>query len=207
MLHRLHRWLGSTRNRWLAGGLALAALGTSSAALGLPWDVDMADGQQRKGYSFDMPQLPEGVVAQPALTSPKGFAPNFVRGTPEGDALVNPMQDGEATRATGKQMFGVYCAPCHGADGATLGPVAQPGRFEGVVPLAGPAATTKTRTDGYIYLTIRNGGDRMPPYGWAMSEEEMWSVVTFIRTLDNAGPGPGAPGSAPSPTPAPGGTP
>jgi mono/diheme cytochrome c family protein len=136
-----------------------------------------------------MKPLPEGVVAQPSLTSPKGFSPNFVKGTPEGDALVNPMQDNEATRATGKLMFGTYCAPCHG-DGINLGPVAKPGRLEGVMPLGGPAASTKTRSDGYIYLTVRNGGDRMPSYGWAMTDEEMWSVVAYVRTLDNAAPTP-----------------
>jgi mono/diheme cytochrome c family protein len=168
------------------GALSLAVLGTSTVALGLPWDIDMADGQQRKAYSFEMAGLPEGVVAQPSRTSPKGFAPNYVRGTPEGEALVNPLQDNEQTREMGRQMFGIYCAPCHGADGINLGPVAQPGRLMGVVPLAGPVATTKTRTDGYLYLTVRNGGNVMPPYGWAMSEEEMWSVVAFVRTLDNA---------------------
>jgi mono/diheme cytochrome c family protein len=168
------------------GALALTLLGTSTVALGLPWDIDMADGQQRKAYSFQMDALPEGVVAQPSQTSPKGFAPNYVRGTPEGEALVNPLEANEQTHEKGRQMFGVYCAPCHGADGINLGPVAQPGRLMGVVPLAGPVATTKTRSDGYLYLTIRNGGNVMPPYGWAMSEEEMWSVVAFVRTLDNA---------------------
>lgn len=178
-----------SRTRWLAAGLAALSLGLSSVALGLPWDIDMADGQQRKAYSFDMKALPEGVVAQPALTSPKGFVPNFVRGTLEGEALTNPLQDNDATRAAGKQMFGIYCAPCHG-DGINLGPVAQSGRLEGVVPIGGPAASTKTRTDGYLYLTIRNGGTRMPSYAWAMSEEEMWSTVAYVRTLDNARPAP-----------------
>src|SRR3954471_14603714 len=103
-------------------GVAVAGLGLSSVALGLPWDVDMANGQQRKGYSFDMQPLPDGVVAQPAITSPKGFAQNYVKGTPEAEALTNPFPSNDATVATGKKMFGTYCTPCHG-DGVNLGPI------------------------------------------------------------------------------------
>jgi mono/diheme cytochrome c family protein len=179
----------------------LAGLGLSTVALGLPWDVDMANGQQRKAYSFDMQPLPEGVVAQPSMTSPKGFAPNYVKGTPDAEALVNPFS-GDATVANGKKMFQTYCTPCHG-DGVNLGPVAgtPPNRLPGVAVLAGPNGVAHTRSDGYIYLTVRNGGNIMPSYGWAMTDEEMWSVVAYVRTLDNAkydGPAGGAPAPAPA---------
>ncbi|MEQ1503498.1 MAG: c-type cytochrome [Myxococcota bacterium] len=177
------------RSRLIAAALAALGLTVSSVALGLPWDVDMADGQQVKGYSMDMRQLPEGTVAQPSRTSPKGFAPNFVRGTPEADALTNPLAADEATLGRGKQMYGVYCTPCHG-DGTNLGPVAasaqNPRRLPGVMVLGGPTGILKARNDGYVYLTIRNGGMVMPTYGWAMSDEEIWSVVSYVRTLPNA---------------------
>jgi mono/diheme cytochrome c family protein len=176
--------------RWAKVALGAAVgLGLSSVALGLPWDIDMADAQQRKAYSFDMGTLPEGVVAQPALTSPKGYATNYVRGTPEGEALANPLTDDEATRAVGKRMFGTYCTPCHG-DGVNLGPIAgnPPARLPGVSVLAGPNGVARQRSDGYIYLTIRNGGNIMPSYGWALSDTEMWSVVSYVRTLENAQP-------------------
>ena len=79
-----------------------------------------------------------------------------------------------------------YCAPCHGVDGQNLGPVAQPGRYPGVVALAGNAGVAKHRTDGWIYLTIRNGGAIMPYYGWAMSDDEIWATVHYIRTMPNS---------------------
>ncbi len=82
-------------------------------------------------------------------------------------------------------MYGIYCTPCHG-DGVVVGAVGEPGRFPGVVPLAGPRGIAKSRTDGWIYLTIRNGGAIMPNYGWAMSDEEMWAIVDYVRTLPNA---------------------
>jgi mono/diheme cytochrome c family protein len=129
---------------------------------------------------------PDGAVAQPNVASPLTFSPNVRRETPEGQALRNPLPDDEATRARGKVMMETYCAPCHGADGVNLGPLAAPGRVPGVVPLAGPAGIAKMRTDGWIYLTIRNGSAIMPAYSWAMSDAEMWSIVTYLRTLPNA---------------------
>ncbi|MBA2321438.1 MAG: cytochrome c, partial [Deltaproteobacteria bacterium] len=30
------------------------------------------------------------------------------------------------------------------------------------------------RSDAWLYLTIRNGGGIMPPYGWGMNDTEMW---------------------------------
>jgi mono/diheme cytochrome c family protein len=177
----------------VAGVAAALFLGTSSVALGLPWDVDMVDTQMVKGYERVMPGLPAGVVAQPNIASPKGYAPNFRRESPEGQALVNPLPDDEATRLQGKVMMETYCAPCHGADGIVLGPVAAPGRVPGVVPLAGPAGISRLRTDGWLYLTIRNGGAIMPNYNWAMSDDEMWSIVRYLRTLPNAQQPPPAP--------------
>jgi mono/diheme cytochrome c family protein len=173
--------------------VAALVLGTSSVALGLPWDVDMVDTRAVKAYERAMPGLPVGTVSQPNLTSPIGYSPNLRRESPEGQALVNPLPDDEATRAKGQAMMATYCAPCHGADGINLGPVAQPGRVPGVVPLAGPAGIVKLRTDGWLYLTIRNGGAIMPSYSWAMSDTEMWSLVRYLRTLPNSQPPPPAP--------------
>ena len=50
------------RRRTLAALLALGVLGTSSVALGLPWDVDMADSVAVKAYEQPMPPLPVGAL-------------------------------------------------------------------------------------------------------------------------------------------------
>ncbi|MEQ1567278.1 MAG: c-type cytochrome [Myxococcota bacterium] len=176
-----------SRSRWNRLLAVACGLGLSTVAFGLPWDTDMTDGTQKKAYSFDMGTLPDGVVAQPAVTSPKTFAHNYVRTAPEVDGLVNPLPGDDATLARGKAMYGIYCTPCHG-NGEVLGVIAgsPPTRLPGVSVLAGPAGVLPTRSDGFVYLTIRNGGTVMPSYGWAMSDTEMWSVVTYLRTLKNA---------------------
>lgn len=174
-----------SRQRLALGAAVVAALGVSTVALGLPWDLDMADTQAVKAYSTDMPGVPEGAIAQDNLLSPRGFVPNVRREAPEAAEIVPP-EATAASRQLGGRMYGVYCTPCHGADGVTLGPVAAPGRLPGVVPLAGPAGVAKLRSDTWIYLTIRNGGAVMPSYGHTMTDDEMWGIVHYVRTFANA---------------------
>lgn len=166
-------------------GAVLVALGVSTAAFGLPWDIDMADSQAFDAYRIPMRGLPDGVVSQEHVLTPTRYTPNFQRGTPEGEALTAGFPATPEVLSEGKRMFGIYCTPCHG-DGVETGPVGQPGRFPGVVPLAGPGGVAKMRSDGWIFLTIRNGGAVMPAYGWAMNDQEMWSIVHYVRTLPNA---------------------
>jgi mono/diheme cytochrome c family protein len=176
----------ASKSKWLLGLGALVGLGASTAAFGLPWDVDMADSQAVKGYEGQLVGIPDGAVAQDSVLSPRSYAPNFVRGSAEGEALQPPMPASEQVLATGETMYKTYCAPCHGNDGVNLGPVAQPGRYPGVVALAGNTGIAKNRSDGWIYLTIRNGGAIMPYYGWAMTDDEIWATVHYIRTMPNA---------------------
>ncbi len=145
----------------------------------------MVDSVAVKAYEQRMTGLPDGVVSQPNALTPLEFVPNYDRMTPEGMALTAPFPASAETLALGERMFGIYCRPCHG-DGVVIGTVGQPGRFPAVVPLGGPDGLAKLRTDGYIYLTIRNGGAIMPFYGWAMSDREMWSIVHHVRTLPDA---------------------
>lgn len=174
--------LRTRRASFLAAALAATA---SGVAFGLPWDIDMADAQSVKAYEQAMRPLPEGVISQPNLLSPFPYSPNYTRGSAEGEALVNPVPDDAEHLAKGEKMFATYCTPCHG-DGINLGPVAAPGRFPGVAVLAGAQGRAKQRSDGWIYLTVRNGGGLMPPYGWSMNDEEMWSVVRYVRTLPDS---------------------
>ena len=172
-------------------GCALA----SSSAFALPYDTDMANSDAIKAYERPFVGLPEGVVAQAHILTPQAYAANFSKYTKEGDALENPVPFGQEALAQGEKMFGIYCTPCHG-DGETNGPVGSLDpegkvRFGGVAQLSGKLGIAKKRSDGYLYLTIRNGGPIMPYYSWAMTNDEMWSIVHYVRTLpDSAAPVP-----------------
>lgn len=156
-------------------------------AHGFPWDLDMADSQAVKAFEQPMSGLPEGVVAQPNPLTPMGFIAHLERHTIEGQGLTPNFDATPNVLATGQRMYEVYCAACHG-DGIVAGPVGAPGRFPGVVPIAGKDALTYARTDGYLFFTIRNGGPLMPRFGWAMTDREMWSIVFYLRTLPNNQP-------------------
>jgi len=181
--------------RWhrIGAGVAAAGLLTASTmALGLPWDIDMADSQAKEAFDHRMPDLPRGVVSQKNIVSPNHFTPNVTRGSEASKQLLAPVSNAKRL-AKGKEMYQIYCYPCHGdRGGATdgLGPIAwteaAPARFKGIPYLAGDSGVLKDRTDQWVYVTIRNGGGNMPPYGQAMNDEEMWSIVHYLRTLPNA---------------------
>lgn len=195
------------RSATLTAVAALCATALPSTALALPWDVDMVDSPAKRGYACwehgededgnrvclrGMQPLPEGVVSQQNILSPSALKTPEI---PKEDmdawtALTNPLSTSPEVLARGEQMFKVYCTPCHGHPDEQgrieyLGTVAQPGRMAGVIALTGDGGVLKARTDGQVYRAIRMGNAIMPSYSWAMTDDEMWSIVTYARTLDN----------------------
>src|SRR5690606_37535142 len=114
----------------VTGGVAIG----SATAFSLPWNIDMADSQAVRAYERVMAPLPEGVVSQEHVLTPRSWSPNYT--LQEAQGVENPLPATEEVLALGSDMYGIYCTPCHG-NGVDLGPVAAPGRFPGVVALAG----------------------------------------------------------------------
>jgi mono/diheme cytochrome c family protein len=96
--------------------------------------------------------------------------------------LPNPIQPGPESVAIGKQHFTTFCAPCHGPEGkgGVTGPVAV--KFIPPPDLSN-AELQKQRTDGYWHSYVMAGGAVMPAYGEALSSQEAWHIVNFLRTL------------------------
>jgi putative copper resistance protein D len=94
----------------------------------------------------------------------------------------NPVKPTEASIALGRQNFHTFCVPCHGpeAKGGTTGPVAV--KFIPTPDLTN-AELQKQRTDGYWHSYIVVGGAVMPAYGEALSAQEAWHIVNYLRTL------------------------
>ncbi len=92
----------------------------------------------------------------------------------------NPIPASPASVAKGAELFVIYCTPCHGPGGKGDGLVAA--KFVPPADLSNPDLQ-KGRTDGYwqSYLTV--GGAVMPAYAEALSADERWHVVNFLRTL------------------------
>ena len=107
--------------------------------------------------------------------------------TIRGKAVKNPLADTPANVASGKEAFSHYCAACHGLDGQNTGvPFAD--RMEPPVPpLNSPQV--QTYTDGQLYWILENGISLsgMPGSKGILTDDELWSIVVYIRHLPPAG--------------------
>lgn len=116
----------------------------------------------------------------PAGTLPvQGGEPPMTRAQADGN-LHNPLTPTAERLRHGKWLFETNCMPCHGQAGTGGGPVAS------LMILPPPNLTRAQpaqRSDGYLFATIRDGSVVMPAYGDAMSADERWEVVLYLRQL------------------------
>lgn len=96
----------------------------------------------------------------------------------------------------GQDRFNIYCVACHGYFGDGKGAVGV--SFNpAVANLLDPKYSDPSDIfgrDGYIFHTILNGklegngsgNHTMPPYAHALSERDAWSIVSYVRALQQA---------------------
>jgi len=100
---------------------------------------------------------------------------------------VNPLRLSSKAVADGQEAFSHYCAACHGLDGQNTGvPFAD--RMAPPVPSLA-SANVQQYTDGQLKWVIDNGiwPTGMPASRGILNDEEIWSIVIFIRHLPRAG--------------------
>lgn len=99
----------------------------------------------------------------------------------------NPLSATPQALADGKEAFSHYCVACHGLDGQNSGvPFAD--RMSPPVPsLASPEV--QSYTDGQLKWVIDNGiwPSGMPGSRGMLSDDEIWSIVIYLRHLPPAG--------------------
>src|SRR5471030_1387780 len=97
---------------------------------------------------------------------------------PVSDVTRNPLAANPAAVADGQRVYNRTCQACNGTAG-------QGDRA--------PALTTTRfvhgNDDADVFHTIRSGipGTQMPPFG-GLRDEEIWQLVTYIRTLQSTAP-------------------
>ncbi len=94
----------------------------------------------------------------------------------------NPVKPSPASVTIGRERYVTFCVPCHGpeAKGGTTGPVAT--KFIPTPDLTN-AELQRQRTDGYWHSYIVVGGAVMPAYGEALSSQEAWHIVNYLRSV------------------------
>lgn len=104
-----------------------------------------------------------------------------------GRADKNPLGQTTAVAKAGQTAFASYCMVCHGLDGQNTG-VPFAGQISPPIPsLASPQV--QRYTDGQLKWIIENGvsPSGMPSSRGILSDEEMWSIVEYLRHLPPAG--------------------
>ena len=99
----------------------------------------------------------------------------------------NPQPATAATIAQGKEAFTHYCVACHGMDGQNTGVPFLEHMSPPVPSLA--SRQVQSYTDGQLKWVIDYGicPSGMPGSKGTLSDEEIWSIVVFLRHLPPAG--------------------
>ena len=158
--------------------LVLLVLGGAGGLLGMNVATRWVD---------NMTQTPRVMPGERIFAMPSGSIPR------SGGELTYPKEEREAAAArknpvaatpesvkAGGELYMVYCTPCHGTSGKGDGLVSA--KFVPPADLTN-ADLQKGRSDGYWQSYLSVGGAVMPSYGEALTAEERWHVVNYLRTL------------------------
>jgi len=94
--------------------------------------------------------------------------------------MENPTKGDADAINMGGMLYKRHCASCHGRTGLGDGPKARTlSTFSG--DFSGPEY--QNQTDGeHFYKTLKGRGD-MPGYENKVTEEDIWSMVSYMRTF------------------------
>jgi mono/diheme cytochrome c family protein len=92
-------------------------------------------------------------------------------------AAMIPVSRADSELARGAEAYGIYCAPCHGADGGGDGRIVERG-----YPDPGSLRGTSKRVEA----VIRDGIGRMLGYGDRIDPEDRRAIAQWVHTLGGA---------------------
>jgi mono/diheme cytochrome c family protein len=162
------------------------------------FDQDRYDIQSESPYFEDkrtMRPLPEGVVsheqevdsriAQGRLNDQSGYVLTIpLEAIERGGGMPTLLKRGQ-------ERYGIYCAPCHDNTGNGNGVVKQRAIAAGAAAFVPPNFHDdkyRHMPDGQLYATIANGKGNMPPYAHAITVQDRWAIVAYVRALQLANP-------------------
>lgn len=124
-------------------------------------------------------------------TPPNGYVPFYYGNTPDereraiAEIHNNPFPITDKALATGKNLYDINCAICHGKKADGNGTLAEDGNpFSDVTA---PANLMMDRfidqSNGFYYYTIMKGRNLMGAFYDKLSYEERWDVIHYIRSM------------------------
>ncbi len=159
--------------------IALTLLGQAIVGWGYPWDKDMVDQPIAKAQRSEAPAGPDAVPVAGGETLPNPTTEaGMFDAKDEAVTLRNPVAATPESVAMGQYLFEINCLVCHGVEGRGDGPV---GLQLETAPVDMHDAYTQDQADGQLFFTITRGRVTMPFYRDALSQEERWHVINYIR--------------------------
>lgn len=156
----------------LLGYLLVAGCDNDSSQTKLQYMPDMADGPTVKAQESYLEPPPHSVAVDAIL-----YPSDPVKAENE---MVNPLPSSDETLAQGENLFKTFCAVCHGPGGKGDGSLGE------AYPVQAPDITRADlaqKKDGFFFTKISSGGPLMPAYGHAISPQERWLIIHYLRKL------------------------
>lgn len=148
---------------------------------------DMAHSPAYASFSPN-PVLPDGKTMQPPVpgTLPRGFVPlHYQAGEQEAlraaAELKNPL-DPQRAKERGAVVYQNFCAPCHGGSLRGDGAVALHG-FPAPPNLRGEKSMKLA--EGQMFHILTFGQKKMPSYASQLTVNDRWSVIAYVKSLQN----------------------
>ena len=140
----------------------------------VPYDVNGAEGLNANMVN----RLPvAGTVSRKGIVAYD--IPNTQEGYEKAKAeLKNPLATTEKSLAKGKELYGIYCASCHGTKGDGNGVLSQRAKFHGI-----PNYKARDFNSGNIYHVIMHGKNLMGSHAAQLQYKERWQVVQYVEKL------------------------
>jgi len=165
--------MSRTSHRAALRAAMVLALLAPAAAFAWPWSKDMANYIAIKPQAHPMP-FPQRSIPLP------GTPMSHVADRDAAATLANPIPATPESIEKGRQMFTIYCTPCHGTSGTGNGLVGEKLIMR---PFDLTSASMQQIPDGLIFGYITFGGVVMPIYGNDLSPNERWHVVNYVRNV------------------------
>ncbi len=113
------------------------------------------------------------------LVPPIQLAPTSANVRAMGQRFQNSVAQTAESLERGRDRYDIFCALCHGAQGAGDGPIAA------AMPIVPSLVSPQDEgyNDGYIYAIITNGRGLMKQYRQRVRGDDRWHIVNYIRVL------------------------
>lgn len=95
-------------------------------------------------------------------------------------SLISPLDQTDAHRAEGKELYGVYCAVCHGSKGDGQGILMTREKFLGI-----PSYADRDINQGSIYHVLMYGKNAMGSHAGQVNATERWQIAQHVMYLRN----------------------